>query len=130
MDSTTPENPEDADAPFPLGDVLQRELRDGGCAAVICNTVARAQAVYIALQRIFPRGTHSPPTRTVRPLDGYPVLDLFHARYRFAERQAREERALLRFGKPERHRRTSSATANPCRRPCAARTGPSSSPRR
>ena len=29
---------------------LQRELAEGGCAAVICNTVGRAQAIYRALE--------------------------------------------------------------------------------
>jgi CRISPR-associated endonuclease/helicase Cas3 len=74
--------------PFPLGDDLQRELADGGCAAVICNTVRRAQAMYRALARYF-KGKAS---------DGLPVLDLFHARFLQGDRAAREQRALDRFG--------------------------------
>ena len=76
--------------PFPLGERLHEALLAGGCAAVICNTVTRAQTVYRALRRYFPGDAD----------DGLPVLDLFHARYRFRERDEREKRALLRFGKP------------------------------
>lgn len=83
--------PERGGADFPLGELLREKLADGGCAAVICNTVARAQAVYRALQRYFPE---SEPAH-----DGQPALDLLHSRYRFIERQQREQRILLRFGK-------------------------------
>jgi CRISPR-associated endonuclease/helicase Cas3 len=72
-----------------LGQRLQRLLATGGCAAVICNTVRRSQQVYEALRPLFP-GTAG---------DGYPCLDLFHARYPFEDRDRREKRALLRFGK-------------------------------
>lgn len=78
--------PEEAD--FALGLKLQKTLADGGCAAVICNTVARAQAVYRALQRYFP-GEAS---------DGLPQLDLFHARFLHKDRAQREARTLTRFG--------------------------------
>lgn len=78
-----------ADEPFTLGERLQRALEGGGCAAVICNTVRRAQQVYRALKPYFP-GMAS---------DGDPELDLFHARYLFTDRQERERRALRRFGK-------------------------------
>jgi CRISPR-associated endonuclease/helicase Cas3 len=89
LDGTVPE----ADgAEFPLGKLLAKKLENGGCAAVICNTVARAQTVYRALQRYFPESELA--------LDGHPVLDLLHSRYRFIERQQREQRTLLRFGKP------------------------------
>ena len=81
--------PDRADAPYPLGERLRRALADGGCAAVICNTVRRAQAVYRALAPYFPGSAD----------DGLPELDLFHARYLFGERDAREKRALFRFGK-------------------------------
>ena len=84
--------PEGTDADFPLGELLRKKLANGGCAAVICNTVARAQAVYRALQRYFPASELAP--------DGHPILDLLHSRYRFIERQKREQRTLLRFGKP------------------------------
>ncbi len=83
--------PKEDAADFPLGKLLEEKLANGGCAAVICNTVARAQAVYRALQRYFPDSELA--------CDGYPVLDLLHSRYRFMERQQREQRTLLRFGK-------------------------------
>jgi CRISPR-associated endonuclease/helicase Cas3 len=81
--------PDEPGAPFLLGERLQAALADGGCAAFICNTVGRAQQVYEALRTYFPGLAD----------DGYPVLDLFHARYRFKERDERERRALLRFGR-------------------------------
>lgn len=70
---------------------LDEALAGGGCAAVICNTVARAQTVYRALRPKF-AGVAS---------DGQPRLDLFHARFPLAERQDREVRSLRRFGPPE-----------------------------
>lgn len=82
-----PDNGSDA---FALGAHLQAALADGGCAAVICNTVNRAQQVYQALKPYFDRTAS----------DGLPELDLFHARYLFQDRMAREQRALVRFGKP------------------------------
>lgn len=71
---------------------LKTKLASGGCAAIICNTVGRAQEVYDKLSRDgFFSGNAS---------DGRPKLDLLHARYRFKDRQEREKRVLLRFGKP------------------------------
>jgi CRISPR-associated endonuclease/helicase Cas3 len=81
--------PYDHNAPFELGERLRAALAEGGCAAVICNTVSRAQRVYAALRAYF-AGTAD---------DGSPELELFHARYPFRDRQAREQRALMRFGK-------------------------------
>jgi CRISPR-associated endonuclease/helicase Cas3 len=78
------------EAAFQLGRQLQEALSHGGCAAVICNTVRRAQEVYRALQRYFPGDAD----------DGWPVLDLLHAQYLFEQREAREQRAMVRFGKP------------------------------
>jgi CRISPR-associated endonuclease/helicase Cas3 len=78
-----------------LGERLQSLLAEGGCAAVICNTVGRAQALYTALQRSFqdiPRGDR-------------PELDLFHARFLRGStnvpnsRTGREARVLRHFGK-------------------------------
>jgi len=76
---------------FKLSKLLQESLSDGGCAAVICNTVDQAQRVYLSLKPYFPN----------RADDGHPELDLLHARYPYGERRQREERTLLRFGKPE-----------------------------
>lgn len=81
--------PASKDDPFQLGDKLQRALADGGCAAVICNTVRRARQVYRALRRYFD-GTAT---------DDELELALLHARYPFEERDRREKRALIRFGK-------------------------------
>jgi len=74
---------------FPLGERLHALLADGGCAAVICNTVARAQRVYAALKPYFP-GLAS---------DNEIMLDLLHARYPHEMRTERETRVLSRFGK-------------------------------
>src|SRR5207248_2046033 len=82
--------PESDSEPFVLGQRMKETLRDGGCAAVICNTVNRAQQVYRALKQHFPDDAD----------DGWPELELLHARYLFEDRDAREKRALLRFGKP------------------------------
>jgi len=64
---------------------LTQQLRDGGCAAVICNTVARAQAIYQVLAA----------AALVPPAD----LLLFHARTPFAWRDEVEKTVLARFGK-------------------------------
>jgi CRISPR-associated endonuclease/helicase Cas3 len=82
--------PESGGTPFVLGEKLHYALEQGGCAAVICSTVDRAQRVYQALKPYFPEADAG---------DGYPVLDLFHARYLFKDREARERRVLLRFGR-------------------------------
>ncbi len=62
---------------------LQSVLTDGGTAAVVCNTVAQAQAAYRALTSVFPTNE----------------LELFHARFRQRERRAIQERVLRDFGK-------------------------------
>ena len=67
--------------------------KDGGCAAIICNTVQRSQDVFDELKKDdFFKGVAS---------DGLPKLDLLHARFRFVDREKREERVLERFGKPD-----------------------------
>jgi CRISPR-associated endonuclease/helicase Cas3 len=76
----------DEEADRRLGERLAAALAGGGCAAVICNTVARAQRVYRALRD----GGHFAPEE----------IDLLHARFLYEEREAREQRALIRFGKP------------------------------
>ena len=84
-------DPSAAAEPSPLGPTLQEALKDGGCAAVICNTVDRAQQVYRALQPQF--GGHAS--------DSGPVLDLLHARFPHGARMERERRTLARFGPPD-----------------------------
>jgi CRISPR-associated endonuclease/helicase Cas3 len=76
--------------PFGLGERLRDVLSEGGCAAIICNTVARAQDVYAALRPIFSGDAD----------DGERCLDLFHARFLFHERDRRARRCMRRFGKP------------------------------
>jgi CRISPR-associated endonuclease/helicase Cas3 len=81
--------PEASGDEFELGRMLAESLSEGGCAAVICNTVAQAQRVYQALKPYFPG----------KAADGWPELGLLHARYPFADRQRRERQALKRFGR-------------------------------
>ena len=64
---------------------LRESLCEGGCAAVICNTVARSQEVYLAIRDA---GIVSPDE-----------LVLFHARTPFAWRDQVEREVLSRFGK-------------------------------
>jgi CRISPR-associated endonuclease/helicase Cas3 len=64
---------------------LRSALREGGCAAVICNTVNRSQEVYCAVRE----------AGLVAPED----LILFHARTPFAWRDVTEKSVLARFGK-------------------------------
>lgn len=73
------------------GDLASR-LAEGGCVAWICNTVGRAQQVYMRLKDA---------------LAGLEIeVDLFHARYPFEQRDLREKRSLRKFGKGgERPRR-------------------------
>jgi CRISPR-associated endonuclease/helicase Cas3 len=66
---------------------LAEELREGGCAAVICNTVRRAQQVYEAIRNA-----------KIVPEDD---LILFHARFPHVWRIGIEENVLGQFGKQE-----------------------------
>lgn len=66
---------------------LKAELRQGGCAAVICNTVKRAQQVYQAVcddEELKQCGSDN--------------LILFHARFPLAWREGIEARVLGKFG--------------------------------
>jgi CRISPR-associated endonuclease/helicase Cas3 len=88
-------------APAPSGPTalavwLRERIRaGGGCAAVVCNTVGRAQEIYEACRQMMPEDAE----------DGAPVVDLLHSRFPFEEREAREQRTLKRFGKPGEARR-------------------------
>ncbi len=84
---------------FPMGEHLSGALSGGGCAAVICNTVGRAQQMYRALRPFFPGQAE----------DGSPAIELLHAQFPFQERQRREERCMQRFGKPSVGKRPSRA---------------------
>lgn len=66
-----------------LGERLAIALDEGGCAAVVCNTVRRAQETYLALKEFF----------------AAEEIDLLHARYLMDDRRTRESRVLGRFGK-------------------------------
>jgi CRISPR-associated endonuclease/helicase Cas3 len=72
--------------PGRLATDLGAALRDGGCAAVICNTVGRAQELYLLL-------------REALRSQGCEV-ELFHARFPFGWRQKIEEGVLQRYGLP------------------------------
>ncbi len=78
--------------PQTLTETLRAELEESGCAAVICNTVGRAQTTYQALRDL----------QIVSPDN----LILFHARFPLHQRQKIESLVLDRFGKngerPER----------------------------
>jgi CRISPR-associated endonuclease/helicase Cas3 len=71
--------------PETIAERLGRKLQEGGCTAVICNTVGRAQAMFRALRE----------ARIVPEED----LILFHARFPFGWRDAIEKRVLDCFGK-------------------------------
>jgi len=68
--------------PEALTDWLETQLAQGGCAAVICNTVNRAQEVYRAVRERFPEESM-----------------LFHARMPFAWREEKEAQVMKFFGK-------------------------------
>ena len=71
--------------PDAVCDALARAMCDGGCAAVICNTVGHAQELYRALEE----------RRLVPETD----LILFHARYPYWRREEIEKQVLDRFGR-------------------------------
>jgi CRISPR-associated endonuclease/helicase Cas3 len=72
--------------PAAIAAYLRDKLPEDGCAVVICNTVRRAQDVYLALKEA-----------SVVPDED---LILFHARFPPAWRQGIEAKVLNRFGKP------------------------------
>ncbi|MFW6116671.1 MAG: CRISPR-associated helicase Cas3' [bacterium] len=99
---------EDANNASLVAEYLKARTVNGGCAAVICNTVARAQTMYRILKRYFPNQDAG---------DGSPELDLFHARYPFRERLRRETRTLHRFGKNSSRAINNSPRAGQAKRP-------------
>ncbi|MDN3355835.1 CRISPR-associated helicase Cas3' [Actinomadura sp. DC4] len=68
--------------------VLEPIVSEGGCAAVVCNTVADAQATYAALRSWLDR-----------PEGIVPVLDLLHSRFTAADRARRTKEIVGRYGK-------------------------------
>lgn len=67
---------------------LKDKLQEGGCAAVICSTVRRAQEVFERLQRYFEAEE----------------LGLFHGRFLFVDRERIEKKCLENFGKDSKNR--------------------------
>ena len=96
--------------PDAFGAWLAQQLADGGCAVVIATTVTRAQDIHRGLLDWFPGDAD----------DGDPVLDLFHARFPFAWREATELRVRRRFGPPGRTVATPDGDQVPVRRPARA----------
>jgi CRISPR-associated endonuclease/helicase Cas3 len=74
--------------PTSIAERLREWLPEGGCAAIICNTVGRAQTVFQELQK----------ADIVPPED----LILFHAHFPFIWRDEIEKAVLQRFGKGKR----------------------------
>lgn len=72
-----------------LVEALEDALSNGGCAAVICNTVSRAQEIYRKLCET--------------QLASANELFLFHARFPFSWRENIEHTILERFGKHATH---------------------------
>lgn len=75
-----------------LGRTMREKLRDGGCAAVICNTVVEAQQMYERLRA---------ELGDIVPADGW---TLFHARMPFGWRKSIEDSVLKKFGKQKADR--------------------------
>lgn len=74
---------------------IRERISSGGCAAVVCNTVGRAQEVFEACHQAIPGIAE----------DNVPLVDILHSRFPFEEREEREQRTLTRFGKPGEARR-------------------------
>jgi CRISPR-associated endonuclease/helicase Cas3 len=75
-----------------MAEIAVAHLRDGGCGALIVNTVSRAQALYRALRtRLIEQGL----------LEGTELV-LFHARFPADDRQRLEERVRTLFGTQEK----------------------------
>lgn len=67
---------------------LDQALREGGCAAVICNTVGRAQEIFEAIRNL---------SEEEKLCDDDDLI-LFHARFPIAWREEIEEKILRKFG--------------------------------
>ncbi|HME50581.1 MAG TPA: CRISPR-associated helicase Cas3' [Candidatus Lokiarchaeia archaeon] len=88
LDSSLPDTLDDG-LPFEIATLIDQKLAQGGVAAVICNTVGRAQAVYKGLRSYFKAiGKDIPVT-------------LFHAHFTFEDRDRIEKRILNAYGKPD-----------------------------
>lgn len=74
-----------SDSTAEFAEKLREAMGVGGCIAVVCNTVGRAQEVYQALRQ----------QQLVEPEN----LQLLHSRFPFDEREKREYATLESFGK-------------------------------
>jgi len=79
-----------------LADDLKIALTNGGCVAVIRNTVGEAQKTYRLLKEQL--GFNHPSELDSDDVDT-PTIDLFHARFVYDDREAIEQRVLNRYGK-------------------------------
>ena len=70
-----------------IGQILVTQLNQGGCAAIILNTVTEAQALFSYLQE------------QISPLLPNTPLVLFHARFPLQQRLALEDKLAQLFGK-------------------------------
>lgn len=73
-----------------LREFFEENLRNGGCAAVICNRVDEAQEIYQELEDL-------------KSVEGYKVL-LLHSRYRICERKKTEKKIIKYFGENRNYR--------------------------
>lgn len=71
--------------PASINKVLKEKLSNGGCAAVICNRVNRAQEIYESIKDDFN--------------DDMTEIILFHSRFPYCWRKDIEEKVLAKFGK-------------------------------
>ena len=76
-------------APDDLATKLRESLKDGGCAAVIRNTVGLAQETYTNLKAAFDAEIKAKKI----------TVELFHARFPFGRRQEIETAVLEKYGK-------------------------------
>ena len=68
---------------------LEKNLIEGGCAAIICNTVKRTQELFSAIEQ----------ANIIKRDNADEELILFHARFPYLWRQGIEEKVLELFGK-------------------------------
>lgn len=81
--------PADQGEPFSLATSLVEALTEGGCVAVICSTIDRAQTMYRSLATAFSASTE----------DRRPNMLLLHSRFPYHARAALEQTILRQFGK-------------------------------
>ncbi|MBG0828215.1 CRISPR-associated helicase Cas3' [Planomonospora sp. ID67723] len=84
-----------------LREVLGPLVRDGGCVAVICNTVAEAQRTYLALRE----WTQQPESQGADA----PVIRLLHSRFEAHRREEITQEMVGWFGKDAGDRRPRAA---------------------